>query len=66
MARFQILAQMLALPRPMPIAEADTPAEAVRKAREFEQKGRQDLQIGDSEAQQYYPVAQFAAKHGIR
>ena len=26
----------------------------------------QDLQIGDSEAQQYYPVAQFAAKHGIR
>ena len=35
MARFQILAQMLALPKPMPIAEADTPAEAVRKAREF-------------------------------
>ncbi len=66
MARYQILAQMMTLPKPMPIAEADTPAEAVRKAREFEQKGRQDLQIGDTQVQQYYPVAQFAAQHGIR
>ncbi len=66
MARFQVLAQMMTMPKPMPIAEADTPAEAVRKAREFEQKGRRDLQIGDSQEQQYYPVAQFAAKHGVR
>jgi hypothetical protein len=66
MARYQVLATMLTMPRPMPIAEADTPADAVRKAREFAQKGRRDLQIGDTEAQQYFPVDQFAAKHGIR
>ncbi|MEZ5957419.1 MAG: hypothetical protein R3C27_09450 [Hyphomonadaceae bacterium] len=66
MARFQILTQMLTVPRPMAIAEADTPADAVRKARELEQKGRTDLQIGDTEAAQHYPVAQFAAMHGVR
>ena len=66
MARYHILAQMLTLPKPAAIAEADTPQEAVRKAREFEQKGRRNLQIGDTQAEQYYPVAQFAAQHGIR
>jgi hypothetical protein len=66
MARFKILAPMLTVPRPMAIAEADTPADAVRKAREFEQKGRTDLQIGDTQAEEYFPVAQFAAKHGVR
>jgi hypothetical protein len=66
MARYLVLAQMLTVPKPMPIAEADTPADAVRKAREFEKKGKRDLQIGDTQAEQYYPVAQFAAQHGIR
>jgi hypothetical protein len=66
MARYMILAQMLTVPKPMPIAEADTPADAVRKAREAEQRGSQGVQIGDTEAAQYFPIAQFAAKHGIR
>jgi hypothetical protein len=66
MARYLILTQMLTLPRPMPIAEADTPADAVRMAREFEKKGRQDIQIGDTEAAQYFPIDTFAAKHGVR
>ena len=66
MARYQILAQMLTVPKPMAIAEADTPDAAVRKARELMQKGRQNLQIGDTQAEQYYPVDTFAAKHGIR
>jgi len=66
MARYKILALMLTVPRPMTIDEADTPQDAVRKAREFEQKGRQNLQIGDTEAAQYYPIAEFAAQHGIR
>lgn len=66
MARYQILAQMLTMPKPMPIAEADTPADALHKARDLEQKGRRDLQIGDAVAQQYYPIPQFAAKHGLR
>ncbi|MGD9967717.1 MAG: hypothetical protein AB7T59_14440 [Hyphomonadaceae bacterium] len=66
MKRYQVLAQMLTVPRPMAVAEAETPAEAVRKAREFAQKGHRDLQIGDTEAEQYYPVDQFAAKHGVR
>lgn len=57
---------MQTVPKAMPIAEADTPQEAVRKAREFEKKGQRDLQIGDTQAEQYYPVAQFAAKHGVR
>ncbi len=66
MARYLVLARMLTVPKPMAIAEADTPADAVRKAREFEQKGRQNLQIGDTQAEQYFPVDTFAAKHGIR
>lgn len=66
MARYLVLAPMMTTGRPMPIAEAETPADAVRKAREFEKKGKRDLQIGDSEAEQYSPVSQFAAKHGIR
>jgi hypothetical protein len=66
MARYVILAPMMTVPRPMPIAEADTPADAVRKAREFEQKGKRNLQIGDTDAAQYYPIVQFAAMHGIR
>lgn len=66
MARYLVLAEMLTLPKPMPIAEADSPAEAVRKAREFEKAGRQGIQIGDTQAEQYYPLAQFAAQHGVR
>ncbi|ANP47207.1 hypothetical protein [Candidatus Viadribacter manganicus] len=66
MARYQILAQMMTLPKPMPIGEADTPADAVRKARELQQKGQQNLQIADKQAEQYFPVDAFAAKHGIR
>jgi len=66
MARYQILAQMLALPKPMAIAEADTPADAVRKAREAAQRGSQGVQIGDTQAEQYFPIDTFAAKHGVR
>ena len=66
MARYQILAQMLAVPQPMAIAEANTPAEAVTKARQYAQQGRQGLQIGDTDAEQYYSIDSFAAKHGIR
>jgi len=66
MARYQILTQMLAVPRAMPIAEADTPADAVRKAREFQSKGAREVQIGDTQAEQYYSIAQFAAMNGIR
>ena len=65
MARYQILSEMLALPKPMAVAEAETPAEAVRIAREFAKKGKQ-VQIGDTQAEQYFPIDQFAAKHGIR
>jgi hypothetical protein len=66
MARYLVLASMLAVPKPLPIAEADTPADAVRKAREFEQKGRSGLKIGDTEAAEYFDVVEFAAKHGVR
>jgi hypothetical protein len=66
MARFTILAEMFVVPRPVPIGEADTPADAVRKAREFAKQGKRDVQIGDSEVENYFPLEQFAAKHGIR
>ncbi|MBX3430364.1 MAG: hypothetical protein KF779_12360 [Hyphomonadaceae bacterium] len=66
MARYKILARMLALPKAMPIAEADTPAEAVNKAREFEKDGKEGVRIGDVEAAEHYPIATFAAKHGLR
>jgi GTP cyclohydrolase III len=66
MARYHILAQLLTVPKPMAIDTAETPADAVRKAREAEQRGSQGVQIGDTEAEQYFPIAQFAAKHGIR
>ncbi|MCX7360041.1 MAG: hypothetical protein NT015_18120 [Alphaproteobacteria bacterium] len=66
MARYLVLAQMLAVPKPMPVGQADTPAEALRKARELEKAGRDGIQIGDTEAEQYFSIAQFAAQHGIR
>jgi hypothetical protein len=66
MARYQILSQLLSVPRPVQIGEADTPAEAVRVAREFEKQGRKHVNIGDVESAQYISIEQFAAKHGVR
>jgi hypothetical protein len=66
MARYSILGRFLVVPNPLTIGEADTPAEAVKMARAFAAKGKQDIQIGDNQAQIYYPAEEFAAKHGIR
>ena len=66
MARYVVMSPMLTLPKPMPIVEASTPAEAVRIAREFESKGRRGLQIGDMDKETYVPLDEFAAEHGIR
>jgi hypothetical protein len=66
MARYSILARMLVMPKPMPIGEAETPADAVRMARDFARQGKRDVQIGDNQAEMYLPTEQFAAKHGIR
>jgi hypothetical protein len=66
MARYSILALMRTLGKPMPIAEAQTPADAVRIARDFVRQGKQDVNIGDKELEQYFPPEVFAAKHGIR
>ena len=65
MARFEILEQMRILPKPMAIGSADTPAEAVRIAREFEKQGHK-VEIGDLQVAEMYPIATFAAKHGVR
>ena len=48
------------------VASAETPAEAVKKARDFAKQGKRDVQIGDNQAAMYYPTEEFAAKHGIR
>lgn len=66
MARYLVLANMLAVPKPLPVAEAETPADAVRIARDLAQKGRAGLKIGDTETAQYFEISEFAAKHGIR
>lgn len=66
MARYSILARMMTLPKPLAIGEAETPADAVRKARAFVKDGQRDVQIGDNQAEIYYPAEDFAAKHGIR
>ena len=66
MARYSILARMLVTPKPMAIAEAETPADAVRLARDLTRQGKRDVQIGDNQSQMYFPTEQFAAKHGIR
>ena len=66
MARYQVLASMMTMPKPMRIAEAETPAEAVVKARAFEKQGKRGVQIGDTQAERYFPIAEFAAQHGIR
>jgi hypothetical protein len=66
--RYQILAQMLTIPRPMSVGEADTPAEAVRLARDYAKKSANNppLSIGDTQTEQYVPVDEFMQKHGIR
>lgn len=66
MARYSILTQMVTVPKHLPLALAETPAEAVRIAREYAKKGKTGLKIGDSELADYLPVEDFAAKHGIR
>lgn len=66
MARYTILSRFMVTPRPLPIGEAETPAEAVKKARDFAKQGKRDVQIGDNQAATYYPMEEFAAKHGIR
>jgi hypothetical protein len=66
MARYSILSPLLTVPRNVAIGQADTPAEAVRIAREFAKQGKKGLQIGDNEAAHYEPLETFAAKHGIR
>ena len=66
MARYSILVRMMVTPKPMAIAEAETPADAVRLARDFTRQGKRDVQIGDNQAQMYFPAEEFAAKHGIR
>jgi hypothetical protein len=66
MARYSILARMMTLPRPLAIGDADTPADAVRKARAFTADGQRDVQIGDAQSETYFPTEEFAAKHGIR
>lgn len=65
MARYSILARMMALPQPMAIGSADTPADAVRKARAFAQDGQRDLQI-EEKAGELLTLEAFANKHGIR
>jgi len=66
MARYSILVRMLVTPKPMAIAEAETPAEAVKLARDATSQGKRDVQIGDNQAQMYFPTEEFAAKHGVR
>ena len=66
MARFSILMPMMALPKPMAIGEAETAAEAVRIARSFAAQGKSGLKIGDAQSEIYYPLEEFAAKHGVR
>jgi len=66
MQRFTILCRMMTLPKPMPIGEAASPADAVRIARAFTAQGKRDVQIGDRESESYSPTEEFAAKHGVR
>ncbi len=66
MVRYLVMATMLAVPKPLPIAEANTPEDAVRIARELERRGRSGLKIADTEAAEYFDVNEFAAKHGVR
>ena len=66
MARFTIVSRFLVMPNPLPIGEAETPAEAVKKARDFAKQGKRDVQIGDNQAAVFYPAEEFAAMHGIR
>jgi len=65
MARYSILTRMAVLPKPLPIGEADTPADAVRKARAFTQAGQRDVQVCDNESGIYVSTEDFAAKHGV-
>lgn len=65
MARFSIVTKMLTIPKSAAVGEADTPADAVRIARQHAQQGK-NVQIGDNDSQMVMPIDQFAAKHGIR
>jgi len=66
MARYTILSRMRVMPKPLAIGSAETPAEAVRIAREAAKQGRPDIQIGDNQAATYVSAEEFAAQHGIR
>jgi hypothetical protein len=66
MKRYQILSQLLSVPRSVAVGEADTPAEAVRFARDYAKKGgNPPLSIGDTQTEQYIAFDEFLKKHGL-
>lgn len=64
--RYQVLSQLLTVPRPISVGEADTPAEAVRIARDYAKKGgNPPLSIGDTQDETYISFNDFVKKHGL-
>jgi hypothetical protein len=66
MARYSILTELVTVPKHVAVAQAETPEEAVRLARQQVQKGTRGVKIGDNELADYLTIEAFAAKHGIR
>lgn len=66
MQRFIIVCRLLVTEAPYTLGYADTPAEAVKKARDFTKQGKRDVRIGDNEAQKHFDTETFAVQYGVR
>jgi hypothetical protein len=66
MKRFSVLRPMMTTGRPLPVAEVDTAAEALKLAKDYVAKGVVGVRIGDREAEDHFDPQTFAARHNIR
>jgi hypothetical protein len=66
MKQFAVLQQLATTGRSMVLADAETAAEALQLARQYVQKGKPNVRIGDNEASEHFDIETFAARHGLR
>lgn len=64
--RFTLVCRVANTNLPGVLGHADSPAEALKMAKDFTAKGRADVRIGDNQAQKHFDPFTFAQEYGVR
>lgn len=64
--RFTLVCRVANTNLPGILGHADTPAEALKMAKDFTAKGRSDVRIGDNQVQRHFDPVSFAKEYGVR